>query len=99
MKALLLVLLALGLAGQAPTPPRHDKYASDPRAYCLAGPPMKGDTHAHQCHCRFMCSTQSDGDQNAQRYRLEDSQCEMYCSSTLCRCHPEETCEPPKRVR
>lgn len=85
----LFICVALSLAMVAQDAPRHDKYASDPSAYCLAGAPEKGDTHGHQCSCKIECMEGKDGPE-----RAESVTCEMYCSKQLCGCWPEDGCVP-----
>jgi hypothetical protein len=95
MKFLFVVLLAVAAVAQEPE--RHDKYREDPKAYCLRGRPQADDKHAHECHCRQMCS----GDQenawvNPSTGEIEDQTCEMFCTLSHCVCHADEPCEPAK---
>lgn len=100
MKRLLLALLFVFIGFHDPRPiaqepPRHDKYAADPDAFCMAGPPLPEQAaHGHECHCRMVCSPGPDS------RRLEDMNCELYCTSSRCLCHGDQTCdqpmEPPK---
>jgi hypothetical protein len=92
MRTILAVLLLLVLPMQDPAPGGH--YENDPDAYCLAGPPMPNDKNGHECHCKLMCSPRVDGS-DAPAYRIEDASCVTYCASSKCRCHPDETCDPP----
>ena len=90
MRILSFVLLML-LPLQEPS--RHDKYADDPKAYCLMGKPMPGDKHGHECHCELMCSLP---DKDGHRERIENNKCELYCTMSRCTCHSEESCEEEK---
>lgn len=84
-----LVALAVAAGAQQADPSRHDKYANDPQAYCLPGPPEKGDTHGHECHCKLECMNGPNGPEQA-----ETPACEMYCTKTRCGCWPEDGCAP-----
>jgi len=93
----LLLLTVIGQQGPVPDrsqdPPRHDKYQDDPDAYCMAGPPLPNQAaHGHECHCRLMCSPRLD-DPDASPNRLEDSSCELYCTSSRCLCHADQSCD------
>lgn len=88
-----LFLIALvGLLAQDPTDtPRHDKYREDPNAHCLKGPPEADDPSGHQCACKKVCS---EPDAEGQSSRLEQTECELYCSIRLCKCFPDNPCAP-----
>lgn len=72
---------------------RHDKYRDDPGAYCMAGAPEAGNTHAHECHCKMSCGPDANGDM----HRVENSECEEWCEMDRCLCHTDENCEMPER--
>lgn len=72
----------------APDPSRHDQYASDPHAYCLQWPPIPGDDHGHECHCAMVCEQDADGNEQV----IEQSDCELWCTRRLCRCHVDHSC-------
>lgn len=88
LRILVCAMLLGGLMAQQP-PPRHDKYASDPKAYCMPAKPA--DEHGHECHCKFMCSpTINHGE--VEQVQVENPACELYCTMERCACHSEETC-------
>lgn len=88
MIAALLVWLC-GLQLWAQDRVRHDKYRDDPGAYCMAGPPEAGNTHAHECHCKMVCGP----DVNGEMHRVEASDCEEFCEIDRCLCHADEGCK------
>lgn len=89
------LLLALALGVLIQDPPRHDKYADDPHAFCFYGEAdasMPGRQSAHPCKCKMMCAP----DETGQMARVDTSECEMNCTLSRCLCHEEETCDLPE---
>lgn len=61
--------------------------------YCLAGPPVKGDTRGHECHCQMVCTVGDDGTITDH----ESTDCKLYCRRDKCLCHADEDrCHSPK---
>lgn len=77
--------------GQEP-PPRHDKYASDPHAFCRKGPNDPEAPSEHACTCSLMCSEPTDTTSGAQ---MENISCELWCTRARCLCYPDDPCKAP----
>lgn len=95
MKTLLLVIAVSLVMAQDPAPEvRDDKYKDDPHASCFRGKePYPGHPSMHPCQCALMCVPDES---TGQLFRSENAECEMYCTKSRCKCHPDQSCDVPE---
>lgn len=94
VNSLMILALVVWLGGLhlwAQDQPRHDKFSSDPAAFCYPGE-ERGS--AHHCTCVMVCGPDATG----APVQMETTTCQLYCSKERCTCHAEEPCPGPEAL-